>query len=82
MALPRLTVLEDAEIEAIHRTALRVLANVGMLVPDAEARAILDKGGARVDDCFCQTKRYPFDNRKEPHLGSLACTLTIENVPI
>jgi hypothetical protein len=31
--------------------------------------------------CFCQAKKYPFDDRKSTHLSSLDQTLTIEKVP-
>lgn len=50
MGFPQLMVLQDAEIEAIHRTALQVLAKVGMFVSDEDAQAILSKGGAQVDE--------------------------------
>jgi len=54
MALPPWTILTDTEVEAIHGTALRVLANVGMSVPDTEAQAILSKGGAQVEEASGQ----------------------------
>ncbi len=50
MGRPKLTVLSDAEIEAIHRTSLRILAEIGMVVPLESARLLLRKGGARVDE--------------------------------
>jgi hypothetical protein len=45
-------------------------------VPSVVFRGILE------DMCSCQAKKYPFDNRKQTHLGCFACTLTIEKVPI
>jgi trimethylamine--corrinoid protein Co-methyltransferase len=49
MGLPQLTVLNEAEIQTIHRTALRLLAEVGMTVPTREAQALLKRAGARVE---------------------------------
>lgn len=49
MATPHLTVLNDNEIEAIHRTALRLLAEVGMTVPGREAQLLLKRAGAQVE---------------------------------
>ncbi len=49
MGLPQLTVLNEAEIQALHQTALRLLAEVGMTVPTREAQALLKRAGARVE---------------------------------
>ena len=48
--LPPIEPLSADEIESIHRTSLRVLAELGMKVTDVEARKIYREGGARVDD--------------------------------
>jgi trimethylamine--corrinoid protein Co-methyltransferase len=44
------TVFSDDEIASIHDTALRVLEELGMLIALPEARAILARGGALVDE--------------------------------
>jgi len=48
--LPPIEPLSVDEIESIHRTSLRVLAELGMKVTDVEARKIYREGGARIDD--------------------------------
>lgn len=45
-----LTILSDSEIEQIHRATLRVLWETGVLLKDPEARRILKREGARVDE--------------------------------
>lgn len=42
--------LSDEQIQRVHETSLRVLAEVGMQVPHAEVRARFADAGARVDD--------------------------------
>ena len=49
-SLPPIEPLSADEIESIHQTSLRVLAELGMKVTDLEARKIYAEGGARVDD--------------------------------
>ena len=49
MARPRITLLDPAEIERIQGTSLRILAEVGVHVPHAEALERLASVGARVD---------------------------------
>ncbi len=46
---PPLEVLSADQIEAIHRTSLRILEELGMEVLSARALAILEAGGAMVD---------------------------------
>jgi len=45
-----LTILSDSDIEQIHRATLRVLWETGVLIKDPEARMILKREGARVDE--------------------------------
>ncbi|MCY4609564.1 MAG: trimethylamine methyltransferase family protein [bacterium] len=47
---PPIAPLSDDEIEAIHRTSLRVLDELGMKVLDGETRSLLRAAGARVDE--------------------------------
>ena len=47
---PPISPLSDDEIEAIHRTSLRVLDELGMKVLDGETRSLLKTAGARVDE--------------------------------
>ncbi len=49
-SLPPIEPLSADEIESIHQTSLRVLAQLGIKVTDTEARKIYAEGGARVDD--------------------------------
>jgi len=46
----RLTVLTDKEVEAIHQATLRILSEVGIVLTQSEARAILTGAGATVHD--------------------------------
>ena len=46
---PRLEVLSREQIELIHTAALRVLDEVGVVLPHPEVMAIYDDAGARVD---------------------------------
>ncbi len=50
LTLEPLRILSDDHIEAIHRQSLRVLQEIGMQVLLPEARDILEKAGAKVDD--------------------------------
>jgi trimethylamine--corrinoid protein Co-methyltransferase len=45
----QLSVLSDAQLQAIHAASLEVLARTGCLVPLAEARDLLADAGARVE---------------------------------
>jgi trimethylamine--corrinoid protein Co-methyltransferase len=47
---PRLKVLSDEQIDQIHRAALDILWNTGVLVKAPAARELLRKAGARVDE--------------------------------
>ena len=47
---PRLKVLSDEQIQRIHRAALDILWNTGVLVKAPSARELLRKAGARVDE--------------------------------
>jgi trimethylamine--corrinoid protein Co-methyltransferase len=47
--LPPVKVISDDQVAAIHHAALRVLAEQGMRVLSAEARALFAKAGARID---------------------------------
>ena len=42
--------LSDADIEAIHSSTLRVLAETGVIITDPEAREILSSAGAKVEN--------------------------------
>lgn len=46
----KLKVLSENDIERIHRTTLRILWKVGVMVKDPEARKILKREGAKVDE--------------------------------
>jgi trimethylamine--corrinoid protein Co-methyltransferase len=48
--LPPIEVLSDDQVEAIHQASLRVLAEIGLRVLDGEARSLLAKAGAQVDE--------------------------------
>ncbi|MGH6854640.1 MAG: trimethylamine methyltransferase family protein, partial [Aestuariivirga sp.] len=50
LTLEPLRILSDDHIETIHRQSLRVLQEIGMQVLYPEAREILAKAGAKVDD--------------------------------
>ena len=50
MSRLQLQVLNDEEIEKIHRQTLDILERVGVKVLDAECRAVLQHAGASVDD--------------------------------
>jgi len=47
---PHLSVLSDEQIHDIHRAALEILWNTGVLVKAPAARELLRQAGARVDD--------------------------------
>jgi len=49
MGSPRLALLTNDEMKAIHEGALDVLANAGMVFPAKEALDVFKKAGARVD---------------------------------
>lgn len=46
----KLSILSDSEIEQIHRATLRVLWQTGVLIKDPEARKVLKREGAKVDE--------------------------------
>src|SRR5262245_15756351 len=50
IARPRLTLLSDAHIEAVHEASLEILSRSGTRVDAESARRIYEAGGARVDD--------------------------------
>lgn len=45
-----LRILDDDQVEAIHQAALRVLADVGIRVLDPEGLALLEAGGAKLEE--------------------------------
>ena len=47
---PRLAIVSDDEIEALHQASLRLLSEIGVKCYSPEARAILAQAGALVDD--------------------------------
>jgi trimethylamine---corrinoid protein Co-methyltransferase len=47
---PQLKVLSDEQIFAIHQSALNVLWKTGVMVKSPDARSILKRAGAKVDD--------------------------------
>lgn len=55
---PKIALLSEDEIEAIHRSSLRLLAETGMEVMHDESRALLKWAGASVDEA---TQRVRFD---------------------
>lgn len=55
---PKIALLSEDEIEAIHRSSLRLLAETGMEVMHDESRALLKRAGASVDEA---TQRVRFD---------------------
>jgi len=46
----KLRVLSDSDIEMIHRATLRIIWKVGVRIKDPEARKILKREGAKVDE--------------------------------
>jgi trimethylamine--corrinoid protein Co-methyltransferase len=48
MSVGQLTVLTDAEVEAIHQATLRILSDVGIVLTQDDAREILTSAGALV----------------------------------
>ena len=60
LALPvgmvRLTPLDEAGLDAIHRASLQVLEKTGVVVPSARVRARLAAAGARVDDATARVR--------------------------
>ncbi len=46
----RLSVLDDNEIEAIHHSTLRILAETGVVLTEPKSREILTSAGAKVHD--------------------------------
>jgi len=49
MAIPKVTILADTELEAIHKASLKVLEDTGVIVESREALDFLKKAGALVD---------------------------------
>ncbi|MCR4429226.1 MAG: trimethylamine methyltransferase family protein [Caldiserica bacterium] len=45
-----LKVLADSDLERIHQATLRILWKVGVVIKDSEARSILKREGAKVDE--------------------------------
>ncbi len=56
---PPVEPLSDDEIEAIHRTSLKVLEELGMKVLDGETRSILKAAGARTDEASQMVRMEP-----------------------
>ena len=56
---PPIEPLGGDQVEAIHRTSLRVLDELGMKVLDGETRSILKAAGARVDEASCMVFMEP-----------------------
>ncbi len=50
IARPRLTLLSDAQIEAVHEASLTILSESGLRVDSERARRIYAAGGARIED--------------------------------
>ena len=50
MGVLKLEVLSESEVETVHNRSLRILAEPGIRVGDAECRGVLAKAGAAVDD--------------------------------
>jgi trimethylamine--corrinoid protein Co-methyltransferase len=50
MSRPKLTVLSQSDIEQIHDATIRVLRETGVVIKDPEARKILGREGAIVDE--------------------------------
>jgi len=49
MAIPKVTILSDSELETIHSASLKVLADTGTIVESQEALDSLKKAGAEVE---------------------------------
>ena len=47
---PPMTILDDGQVEAIHRASLRVLEELGIELMSAEGRALFREAGAQVDE--------------------------------
>lgn len=60
MPAPKITLLADSDIQAIHDTSLAILRDVGMRVTNAEVREALASVGARVDEA---SMRVQFDEK-------------------
>ena len=63
-SLPKVEPLSQDQIEAIHRSAIRVLAEVGVMVLEEEAVDLLKAQGAEVSD---QRLRFPPEQDGEVH---------------
>ncbi len=50
IARPRLTLLSDAQIEAVHEASLTILSKSGLRVDSERARNVYAAGGARIED--------------------------------
>ncbi len=53
-----LTIMNEREVEMIHDASVRILGEIGMLVPDKEILQILEQNGAHID-FNKQTARFP-----------------------
>ena len=51
-------VLCEDQVEAIHHASLQVLAELGLRITDAEARGVLRRAGAEVDEAL-EDVRFP-----------------------
>jgi len=51
-----LTVLDTAEVDTLHRASLRILAEIGVLVPHADIRACFRDAGAAVDETAARVR--------------------------
>ncbi len=47
---PNIAFLSDEEVSTLHRTAIRILGEIGMRMPHSEAQAILIDAGAEIGD--------------------------------
>ena len=52
----KIEVLAESEIEAIHKSTLRILENVGLKVPNDECLSLCEKAGAKIDRNSCVVK--------------------------
>ena len=51
-----LTVLDNAQVDTLHRASLRILGEIGVLVPHADMRARFRDAGAAVDEAAARVR--------------------------
>jgi len=51
-----LTVLDNAQVDTLHQASLRILAEIGVLVPHADMRARFRDAGAAVDEAAARVR--------------------------